>query len=216
VNGETSERPEFRVGVKPLLKGERAMPREYECPSCHAAIPMDDVNVKKDLALCRACGQSTAFSLISGTAQRSEQSTPNLPRLANSGFGRYWNNARALIQFGSKFLQRVEKLKSHGGVFEGETVLHEGPANHFLHFEGRGGWLVLTAKRLAFRSHGMNLQNQPLDIPLCAIRSARATLTWGLIPNGLTVLKIDGGRERFVLSSRRVWESKIMGAIKAD
>lgn len=32
------------------------------CPSCGRKIPLEDVNVSTDLALCRACGQSFQFS----------------------------------------------------------------------------------------------------------------------------------------------------------
>lgn len=53
---------------------------EYLCPSCHATIPLDDVNVAKDVALCRACGRSTAFSLISGAAEVSLDALRNQPR----------------------------------------------------------------------------------------------------------------------------------------
>jgi hypothetical protein len=56
------------------------MPNEYKCPSCGALIPLDDVNVSKDVALCRACGQSTAFSLISGAAEINLQSLAKPPR----------------------------------------------------------------------------------------------------------------------------------------
>ena len=45
-----------------------------------------------------------------------------------------------------------ERMGAKGGVFEGEDVLHEGPANHFKRAEGRGGWLTLTANKLSFRS----------------------------------------------------------------
>ena len=33
----------------------------YTCPSCRAVIPLDDINVAADLALCRACGETTSF-----------------------------------------------------------------------------------------------------------------------------------------------------------
>jgi hypothetical protein len=56
------------------------MPEIYKCPSCGAAIPLDDVNVSKDVALCRACGQSTAFSLISAAAEINLQSLAQPPR----------------------------------------------------------------------------------------------------------------------------------------
>ncbi len=56
------------------------MPSEYKCPSCGAAISLDDVNVSKDIALCRACGRSAAFSLISGAAEINLQSLAQPPR----------------------------------------------------------------------------------------------------------------------------------------
>jgi hypothetical protein len=56
------------------------MPNEYKCPSCGAAISLDDVNVSKDVALCRACGQSTACSLISAAAEINLQSLAQPPR----------------------------------------------------------------------------------------------------------------------------------------
>jgi hypothetical protein len=56
------------------------MPIEYKCPSCGAVISLDDVNVSKDVALCRACGQSTAFSPISGAAEINLQSLAQPPR----------------------------------------------------------------------------------------------------------------------------------------
>ncbi len=34
----------------------------YLCPRCQRPIPLDDINVGKDLALCRGCGQAYGFS----------------------------------------------------------------------------------------------------------------------------------------------------------
>ncbi len=34
----------------------------YTCPACSALIPLDDINVAADLALCRACGETTSFT----------------------------------------------------------------------------------------------------------------------------------------------------------
>lgn len=36
----------------------------YICPSCRSPIPLDDINVPKDLALCRNCGKTSAFSSL--------------------------------------------------------------------------------------------------------------------------------------------------------
>lgn len=42
------------------------MPTGYLCPLCRATIPPDDVNVATDIVLCRACGKTSAFSMITG------------------------------------------------------------------------------------------------------------------------------------------------------
>ena len=36
-----------------------------QCPRCHQPIPLDDVNVTKDIALCRRCGQTFSFEEVS-------------------------------------------------------------------------------------------------------------------------------------------------------
>ncbi len=100
------------------------------------------------------------------------------------------------------------KMSSPHGNFEGETILLEGPANHFLNAEGRGGWLTLTPTRLAFRSHGVNAQNEPLDIALGAIAKASPSNTLGIIPNGLTI-RTHAGKETFVVTQRKRWATEI-------
>ena len=49
-----------------------SQPINLTCPSCRSSIPMDDINVATDLALCRVCGQTFAFSeLVSSSNQDS-------------------------------------------------------------------------------------------------------------------------------------------------
>ncbi|MBO0860617.1 MAG: hypothetical protein J2P21_19470 [Chloracidobacterium sp.] len=97
------------------------------------------------------------------------------------------------------------KMESGSGMFENEAVILQGPANHFMKMEGRGGWLTLTPTRLAFRSHGNNIQNDPVDIHLNEIDSVSTCMTAGIIPNGLKVVKKDGASDRFVVPARRDW-----------
>ncbi len=40
------------------------MNTRYLCLTCGAPIPLDDINVATDVALCRACGHTCAFSLL--------------------------------------------------------------------------------------------------------------------------------------------------------
>jgi len=104
---------------------------------------------------------------------------------------------------------QAQKLAVAGDVFEGEPILHQGPANHRRGREMRGGWLVLTDRRLVFRSHGKNLQNAPLDLPLAEVRGAEPCRTLGIVPNGVRVLRTDGGEERFVVADRATWIAKL-------
>jgi hypothetical protein len=97
------------------------------------------------------------------------------------------------------------KMESGSGLFENEAVIFQGPANHFMKGEGRGGWLTLTPTRLAFRSHGKNIQNDPVDIRLNEIASVAACRTAGIIPNGLKVVRNDGASDRFVITTRKNW-----------
>lgn len=39
---------------------------ELICPNCQSQIPLDDVNVSTDIALCRHCGRNHSYSLLLG------------------------------------------------------------------------------------------------------------------------------------------------------
>ena len=105
------------------------------------------------------------------------------------------------------------RLEIPGGMLDGERVLHQGPANHVRGIESRGGWLVLTERSLAFRSHGLNVQNAPLRLALADIRAAFGRRTGGLIPNGLRVDRKDGGEEIFVVGGRGEWLRALEAAL---
>ena len=45
----------------------------YLCPHCGAPIPLDDVNVATDLALCRKCGQTSPFSALAEAASAAHE-----------------------------------------------------------------------------------------------------------------------------------------------
>lgn len=107
------------------------------------------------------------------------------------------------------------KMISENESFEGEAVLFQGPANHFMKAEGKGGWLTLIDTRLAFRSHGKNIQNKPIDIAISEIVEVKPNLMAGLIPNGLRIYKKDGDKESFVVSNRKDWATKISNQLKA-
>jgi hypothetical protein len=107
-----------------------------------------------------------------------------------------------------------KKMQSKDGTLEGEAILFQGPANHFQNGEGRGGWLTLTSTRLVFRSHGMNVQNQPLNLEVGEILEVFPTLTLGFIPNGLRLTLRNGKQESFVVQNRKKWGKLISQEIK--
>lgn len=116
----------------------------------------------------------------------------------------------ALVVFVQVQARNFRKNRPH---FDGEEVLHEGPANHFLNGEGVGGWLYLTTGRVAFRSHTMNFQTHAMDWPLREIASAAPCLTAKFLPSGLRLSLVSGVEERFVVSGRKQW-SELIEAVR--
>ena len=53
---------------------------QYTCLTCGAAIPLDDINVASDIALCRKCGNASAFSLIYDASGLADAGTGEPPR----------------------------------------------------------------------------------------------------------------------------------------
>ena len=94
----------------------------------------------------------------------------------------------------------------------GEDIVWQGPANHFFHGEGVGGWLYLTTRRLLFRLHAVNIQRHETNLLLTDITEAAPRLTAGFIPNGLLVRTTSGAEERFVVDGRKRWCSEITNA----
>ncbi|MDB4958932.1 MAG: hypothetical protein JWO36_6501 [Myxococcales bacterium] len=95
----------------------------------------------------------------------------------------------------------------------GETVLHEGPANHWKGIEAVGGRLVLTNHKLRFSSHKMNVANHEQAVALDQIASIEPGRTMGVIPNAIVVHLRDGNTERFVVGGRASWVIRIREVI---
>lgn len=104
----------------------------------------------------------------------------------------------------SAFIE-VQRRRMKLDQLDGEPVVHQGPANHWLGAEARGGWLVLTKSRLVFRSHGKNIQNQGAEIQLADVVACEPRNTLGLVPNGMSVRHRDDKIEKFVLTGRGEW-----------
>lgn len=94
-----------------------------------------------------------------------------------------------------------------------ETVVHEGPANFLLRWEGVGGWLVLSHHWLVFASHSVNWRRGRLLVPVERIQEAMPQwarlLGLPLVPTILAV-RTKGGREyQFVVRDRHYWAKVI-------
>lgn len=105
-----------------------------------------------------------------------------------------------------------KKLEVHGD-YQGEPILHQGPANHWRRGEARGGWLLLTPRRLVFRAHNANVQNEPIELAVVELRGSEPCRTLGVVPNGLRVHLKSGEHERFVVSERASWVAQLTAVI---
>jgi len=92
---------------------------------------------------------------------------------------------------------------------ENENLKYEGPANLFRGIEGVGGKLVLTDKRLIFKSHKMNIQSGETQLLLEDIKEAIPKKTAKLFQNGIRILNNDGEHFDFVVYKRNNWLTKI-------
>ena len=90
-----------------------------------------------------------------------------------------------------------------------ETIIKEGGANHFKGKEGVGGKLVLTDKRLIFKSHKFNIQNHQENFDLGNVKTLWATRTLRIFENGLTVQLTTDCRHKFVVDEPADWVEEI-------
>lgn len=117
--------------------------------------------------------------------------------------------------FGFGYLFLMKKLtarilrKIHIGLSEEEVVKHEGPANLFRGIEGVGGKLILTDKRLIFKSHKMNIQSGETQLLLDNIQQASPRKTAKLFQNGIRILNKAGEHFDFVVYERDSWLTKL-------
>ena len=112
------------------------------------------------------------------------------------------------------FTQRqTAKFRVDAPDFGTESVLMEGPCNHFKGVEGVGGYLWLTDGRVHFASHSFNVQNYVWTAQLRDIRDAAAVKTLGLIDNGIQISTAEA-TERFVVNNSKTWTEMIRKQIQ--
>lgn len=109
-------------------------------------------------------------------------------------------------------VRQVKRFSLDRPALDGETVLFEGPANHFEGAESVGGYLWLTSEQLFFRSHQFNFQNHECKILLEEISSVECYKTLGMIPNGLSLHLVSGSHEKFVVHRNSMWVKAVRDA----
>lgn len=93
----------------------------------------------------------------------------------------------------------------------GEEVVFQTPANHNKGMEAVGGLLLLTNKRLVFKSHKVNIQNHELSLSRSEILSSYRFKSFGMVNNGLKVTLRNGTEEKFVVQQAEVWVEQLGG-----
>ena len=158
-----------------------------------------------------------AFSLISGLSFAILNSITNyffLDKDFNWGiFGFNLLFFGFLFGFGFLFLMKksTQKLmkKIQIELVKDETIKHEGPANLLRGIEGVGGKLLLTNKRLIFKSHKMNIQSGETQLLLEDIKEAIPKKATKLFQNGIRIFNNAGEHFDFVVYERDNWITKI-------
>jgi hypothetical protein len=72
--------PNFIVKLGSMYTTVTRQAAETVCPGCGQAIPLEDINVAKDVALCRACGKTWSFSLANATRELKDVDLQNPPK----------------------------------------------------------------------------------------------------------------------------------------
>ncbi len=105
--------------------------------------------------------------------------------------------------------------KNRPALDDGEVLIKEDAANHFVGMVAVGGWLFLTNRRLHFKSHAANTRNHETSYPLAEITGLAATRTMGLVPNSFVATMASGADEKFVVRGRAKWVAAVENARSA-
>ena len=112
-----------------------------------------------------------------------------------SGLMRYWSK---------RMLKKVVVL-----IDEDEQVIKEAGANHFKGVEGVGGKLVLTNRRLIFKSHKYNVQNHQEDFSLERMLNLRTQKLLTVYENVIVLQVDDASTHKFVVDEPEDWVKRI-------
>ena len=96
---------------------------------------------------------------------------------------------------------------------EKEIVVRKSRATHWKYWEGVGGKLLLTNKRLIFKSHGLNVHSHEEAIPLEAIISIEAKYS-DFISAKMMISLSSGAKEKYYVPHRKAWVKDIKSAME--
>jgi hypothetical protein len=94
-----------------------------------------------------------------------------------------------------------------------EIVIKKSRANHMKLLEGVGGKLILTNRRLVFKSHFFNIQTHEESIPLKDILLIEAKHS-DFVSGKMSIHLKKGGIETFYVPHRKSWVKDIQQAVE--
>jgi hypothetical protein len=94
-----------------------------------------------------------------------------------------------------------------------EEIIRKARANHIQPLEGVGGRLLLTNRRLFFKSHMFNVKTREISIPLEDIIAVE-TKGSDFISKKLEIFLKNGSIEEFIVNHRKRWVEEIEQAIE--
>ncbi len=113
-----------------------------------------------------------------------------------------------LFTYTTEWFKRRTLKKVMIQIESDEQLLLEGGANHFKGAEGVGGKLVLTNRRLIFKSHNLNIQNHQQSIDISQIKSIREKSN-NIFSRFLILELLNKEIHKFVVDSPSDWHKLI-------
>lgn len=94
-------------------------------------------------------------------------------------------------------------------LVEGEKLIKEGGATHLKGKEGVGGKLLLTDKRLVFKSHNLNIQNHEQVFDYNDIKSLGEAKSLFVLKNRLVLELLNQELHKFIVDEPELWVKEI-------
>lgn len=96
-----------------------------------------------------------------------------------------------------------------------ETLVYEEGGSYYKDFVAIGGQIILTTKRILFKSNKSSSLCVSMEIALSDIDKVDYFKTLNVIPNGLMLMIADGSIDSFVVDDRVEWKNRIVGLLRS-